>query len=168
MGLEGIVSKRRDAPHRPGRNLDWQKTKCLQRQEFVVVGYYERSNNPRDLGALMLGAHEKGKLVYCGHVGTGWNDRTRKALYGKLVTLEAKRPSVELPRGVTLTGLHWVKPKLVAEVAFLTWTNDGFIRHPSFQGLREDKRPRQVVIERPTGVPGLIGGGPWERSPGRR
>lgn len=155
MGLEGIISKRADAPYRAGRNSDWQKAKCLLRQEFVIVGYWERSDARDDFGALALGAHESGKLVYVGNVGTGWNARSRAEIYLQLKKIEAKTPTVALPRGVPIGGLHWVKPRLVGEVAFSEWTNDGILRHPSFQGLREDKAAAEVVIERPTGEPGL-------------
>ena len=155
MGLEGIISKRADAPYRAGRNMDWQKSKCLLRQEFVIVGFWERSDATDSFGALALGAYEAGRLVYVGNVGTGWNARTRTEIYSKLKKLEVKTPPVILPRGVSAAGLQWVKPKLVGEVAFSEWTNDGILRHPSFQGLREDKRASEVVIERPVGDAGL-------------
>ncbi len=168
MGHEGIVSKRKDSPYRAGRNLDWQKSKCFKRQEFIVIGFFERSTDPKDLGALALGAYEKGKLVYVGHVGTGRNAETRRSLNDKLRKLEIKNSAIELPRGVSRSGFHLVRLNFVAEVTFLEWTNDGFIRHPSFQGLREDKTLKQVVIERLASVPGLIGGSHWERQPRRQ
>lgn len=164
LGLEGIVSKQLNAPYRSERSADWLKTKCLLRQEFVVVGYSERTNAPNDFGSLLLGAYEKNKLVYTGSVGTGWNERVRASIYSKLAKLEAKKPAVDLPMGVSAAGVHWVKPKLVAEVSFSNWTNDGVLRHPSFQGLREDKSAAEVVVERPASIPGLKGGGDWKRA----
>ena len=169
MGLEGIISKRADAPYRAGRSMDWQKTKCLKRQEFVIVGYWDRANASHEVGALALAAHEKGKLVFTGKVGTGqnWNAQTRKTIYAQVAKLTAKTAPVALPKGVSATGLHWVKPRLVGEVAFTEWTNDGVVRHPSFQGLREDKSAADVVIERPAGVPGLKTHSDWSRPPRR-
>ena len=114
--------------------------------------------------SLALGAHEGGKFVYVGNVGTGWNARTRAAIYAKLTKLSAKAATVALPRGVSIAGLHWVKPKLVGEVAFTEWTNDGILRHPSFQGMREDKTAKEVVIERPVGESGLKVRSHWPTS----
>lgn len=155
MGLEGIISKRADAPYRAGRNPDWQKAKCLLRQEFVIVGFWERSDAKNDFGALALGAYEGDSLVYVGNVGTGWTAEARKTMYAKFARLLAAKQTVVLPRGVSSTGLRWLKPKLIGEVAFSEWTNDGILRHPSFQGLREDKRASEVVIERPAGEANL-------------
>ncbi len=168
MGLEGIVSKRADAPYRSGRFPDWQKSKCLLRQEFVIVGYWERSDDAGDFGSLALGAYEAGALIYVGNVGTGWSTKARAAIYPKLKKLETKTAPVTLPSGVSAKGLHWVKPKLVGEIAFTEWTNDGILRHPSFQGLREDKKPTEVVIERPAGEAGLKTHGHWNRTSKRR
>jgi bifunctional non-homologous end joining protein LigD len=164
MGLEGIISKRADAPYRAGRNMDWQKSKCLKRQEFVLIGYWDRTNAAKDFGSLALAAHENGKLVYCGNVGTGWSDRDRKAIYPKLLAQRTEKAPMPLPKGVSSTGLHWLRPKLVGEVAFTEWTNDGIVRHPSFQGLREDKSANDIVIERPAGEPGLIVRSDWRRA----
>ncbi len=149
MGLEGIVSKRMGAPYRPGRNKDWLKTKCTARQELVVVGYTEPSGSRVGIGALLLGVHDReGALVYAGKVGTGFDNRTLKRLKARLSGMERKTPPVQSPpRGAEARGVHWVRAELVAEIEFTEWTEDGKVRHPSFQGLREDKAARDVVRE---------------------
>ncbi len=149
MGLEGIVSKRAGSAYRPGRGRTWLKAKCTARQELVVVGYSEPSGSRVGLGALLLGVHDDaGDLVYAGKVGTGFDNRTLRALHERLSTMERKTPPMKgAPRGAEVRGVHWVRPELVAEVEFTEWTDDGRVRHPSFQGLREDRSARQVVRE---------------------
>ncbi len=149
-GLEGIVSKRADGRYRSGRGRDWQKIKCLKRQEFVVVGFTEPSGGRKGLGALLLGLYEKkGELTFAGRVGTGFTEKTLRDLRKRLEALEQDdSPLRDAPRGAAARGVHWVKPELVAEVAFTEWTQDGQLRHPSFMGLREDKRPAEVVREK--------------------
>ncbi|HSH44593.1 MAG TPA: non-homologous end-joining DNA ligase, partial [Longimicrobiales bacterium] len=160
MGVEGIISKRADGPYRPGRGRDWLKVKCTSRQEFVIAGYTDPSGSRAGLGALLLAVNDGGDLVYTGKVGTGFDTDTLLALEERLSRLERKSPPVtDPPRGAGARGVHWVRPELVAEVEFTEWTNDGRIRHPSFQGLREDKDPADVVREEPTGVPGRSGAG---------
>src|SRR5205085_59501 len=104
----------------------------------------------KGFGALLLGVYEPdGKLRYSGKVGTGFNDATLNEMYRRLRVLEVKEPAFSNPpRGYEAKGAHWIKPELVAEIEFTEWTNDGTLRHPSFQGLREDKNPRDVVRER--------------------
>src|SRR5262249_15943076 len=104
-------------------------------------------------GALLLGVYEAdGRLAYAGKVGTGFNDALLTALSGKLRSLAQKdSPFYNPPTGAEGRRAHWVKPKLVAEVAFTEWSDDGALRHPSFQGLREDKKVKEVVRERPLG-----------------
>lgn len=150
-GLEGIVSKRAGSPHRPGvRGNEWLKTKCLQRQEFVIVGWTPPSGTRTGFGALLLGLHEKGgKLRYVGKVGTGFNDKFLREFGARLKAIELDRPSVDSGADRAPKGSHWVRPEYVGEVAFSEWTNDGDIRHQSFQGLREDKPQRDVVAEVP-------------------
>jgi bifunctional non-homologous end joining protein LigD len=150
MGVEGIISKRADRPYRPGRGKSWLKVKCTARQEFVVVGYSDPGGSRVGLGALLLGVHDDaGDLVYAGKVGTGFGSRTLVELADRLSRLEVKAPPVtNPPRGAAARGVHWVRPELVAEVAFTEWTDDGRIRHPSYQGLREDKKPEEVVREK--------------------
>ena len=148
-GLEGIVSKRRDKPYLPGRNLSWQKTKCLLRQEFVVGGFTDPEGTREGIGSLLVGYYEGSRLVYAGKVGTGYSHKLLRELRRMLEPAEqAASPFDPEPlRSWTGPGRHWVKPALVAEVAFSEWTNEGRLRHPSFQGLREDKEPREVVRE---------------------
>jgi bifunctional non-homologous end joining protein LigD len=150
-GLEGIVSKRRDAPYIPGRGGGWLKTKCLQRQELVIGGYTDPEGARTHIGALLVGYYEGGRLVYAGKVGTGFTMKTLLELKRALAPLErAASPfSPEPPRAWTGPSRRWVEPELVGEVSFSEWTADGRLRHPSFQGLRADKRPRDVVRERP-------------------
>jgi bifunctional non-homologous end joining protein LigD len=150
MGVEGIISKRVGRPYRPGRGKSWLKVKCTARQEFVVVGFTDPGGSRVGIGALLLGVHDEagGKLVYAGKVGTGFDARALVDLEGRLSKLEqAEAPVVDPPRGAAARGVHWVRPALVAEVAFTEWTDDGRIRHPSYQGLREDKKQEEVVRE---------------------
>jgi bifunctional non-homologous end joining protein LigD len=148
--LEGIVAKRLDSTYEPGRRTRaWLKIKNKNRQEFVIGGWSPGSGNRADhFGALLLGYYEGDRLIYAGHVGTGF---TRKTLDDLLRRLEALRrdtsPFESTPR---IPGAVWVEPQLVAEVEFTEWTNDGVLRHPSFKGLREDKDARDVVREIPT------------------
>lgn len=148
-GLEGIVSKRRDAPYAPGRGKTWLKTKCTLRQEFVIGGYTDPEGARTHIGALLVGYHEAGKLVYGGKVGTGFGMKDLVEIKRALSPLErATSPfSPEPPRAWTGPRRHWVSPVLVAEVVFSEWTNDGRLRHPSFQGLRADKPAADIVRE---------------------
>jgi bifunctional non-homologous end joining protein LigD len=153
-GLEGIVSKRRDAPYLPGRGRAWVKTKCVQRQELVIGGFTEPEGSRTGIGALLVGYYEGGRLVYAGKVGTGYTQQMLADLRARLDAIAAPAPPFEPapPRVWTGPRRHWVKPELVAEVAFGEWTAEGRLRHPSFQGLRLDKRPTDVVRERPAGA----------------
>lgn len=150
-GLEGIVSKRRDKPYLPGRGGTWVKTKCLLRQELVIGGFTDPEGSRNGIGSLLTGYYERGKLVYAGKVGTGFSMKVLAELRKALEPMEQKTCPFdpEPARAWTGPGRHWVAPKLVAEVAFSEWTNDGRLRHPSFQGLRADKLPTEVVREKP-------------------
>ncbi|RTM07242.1 MAG: DNA ligase D, partial [Hyphomicrobiales bacterium] len=148
MGLEGVVSKRADAPYRSGRGLSWIKSKCTLRQEFIIGGYLPSDKTGRGLRSLLVGYHEGGKLNYAGRVGTGFSGKVATDLKKKLDELKAKESpfSAAVPKG---KGLTFVKPELVGEVEFRSWTSDRIIRHASFQGLREDKPAEEVVREQP-------------------
>ena len=149
-GLEGIVSKRRDLPYTPGRHGGWLKIKCIQRQELVIGGFTDPEGARAGIGALLVGHYDADRLVFAGKVGTGFTHKTALELRKKLEAIEqAPCPFDPAPPGKLGRIAHWVKPVLVAEVAFTEWTSDGKIRHPSFQGLRADKKPRQVVQEKP-------------------
>ena len=153
QGLEGVVAKKRDSPYAARRSKDWLKIKCQLRQEFVIGGYTVPQGTRAHFGALHLGLYDKGQLVYVSKVGTGFDDRALKVISEKLRPLaRSTSPFVRgTPGG---RGHHWVEPKLVGEVRFTEWTRDGGIRHPSFLGLREDKRPEDCVRE----TPGVAGG----------
>lgn len=151
-GLEGIVSKRVDAPYRAGRGKAWLKVKCTHRQEFVIVGWLPSSAKGRGLRSLLLGLNEDGKLRYAGKVGTGFDAATQDMLIEKLERLARKSPPVEVPRAAA-KGAVWVTPKLVAEVAFAEFTGENVVRHASFIGLRGDKAAKAVVAEKPADPP---------------
>ena len=149
MGLEGIVSKRVDAPYQSLRTRTWLKVKCLNRQEFVVAGFTEPQGSRSGIGALLLGVYtDRGELQYAGKVGTGMGHQMLHELRTRLAPLARPTPpfSGKVRR---VAGVTWVEPRLVAEVAFTEWTADGRLRHPSFIGLREDKPAREVRRERP-------------------
>jgi bifunctional non-homologous end joining protein LigD len=152
VGLEGTVAKRADDPYREGRTRSWQKLKCLQRQEFAIVGFTDPAGSRTGLGALLLGVRGRPgePLRYAGKVGTGFDELALRTLKKKLEPLERPTPSVEVAsaRGVGRRA-HWVEPELAAEISFGEWTSDGRLRHPVFHGLREDKPGREVVAERP-------------------
>jgi len=146
--LEGIVAKRREGPYRSGRGRDWVKVKCTARREFVIGGYTEPRGARSAFGALLIGVHENGDgLRYAGRVGTGFTQASLRELHEKLARLETAKPPFRDPPPAR--DVHWVKPRLVAEVEFTEMTKDGLLRHPSFQGLREDKPASEVVDEAP-------------------
>jgi bifunctional non-homologous end joining protein LigD len=149
-GIEGIVSKLADSPYESTRNRNWQKAKCIKRQEFVIAGYTPSKKGFPGFGSLILGVYDKGKLVYSGRVGTGFSIKQRLELQKKLDRLsQSTMPFAAKPKDPGLREAHWAKPELVAEVEFTEWTADGSIRHPSFQGLREDKKVSEIVREEP-------------------
>ena len=149
LGLEGIVSKRRDALYQGARTPDWLKIKCVREQEVVIGGYTDPEGSRIGIGALLAGVYEGGRLVFAGKVGTGFSDKTLRELHKRLRALEQDAcPFTPPPTG--LGRPHWVKPSLVAQVRFGEWTADGRMRHPSFEGLREDKPAEEVVREMPT------------------
>ena len=152
-GMEGVVSKRADALYRGRRTQAWLKTKCLNRQELVIVGWTP-SDKGRGFRSLLLGVHgEDGALRYAGKAGTGFSAALIDELMAKMKPLERKTPTVDAPRAA-VRGAHWITPKLVAEIAFTEWTDDGVLRHPSFIALREDKLEAEVVRESPSPMRG--------------
>jgi len=149
LGLEGVISKRRDLPYRPGRSGHWLKTKCIASQEFVIGGFTERQGQHGSIGALLIGFHnESGRLTFAGKVGTGFNSREAQALRKSLELLKQRNcPFDPCPEAAIVRNARWVRPELIAQVSFIEWTPDGRVRHPSFKGLRQDKAPREVVFE---------------------
>jgi bifunctional non-homologous end joining protein LigD len=149
LGTEGIISKLADGKYVPGRAGGWIKSKCGQEQEFVVGGFTLPSNGSLGVGALLLGYNEGGALVYAGRTGTGFTQQTHRMLRDKLEKLRAaKMPFAHVPQDVR-KGAMWVKPELVAQVAFANWTGDNLVRAAAFKGLREDKPAKSVVREEP-------------------
>ena len=157
MRLEGLILKRPDSSYVSARSDAWIKLKCQQRQEFVVVGFTDRSDGAKALGSLLLGYYEGRALRYAGRVGTGWSLKLAGELHRQLAALEVKQPhfdeaTIARSHWAKLSGrsggvARWVKPTVVVEVAFAEWTPDGHVRHASFQGVRVDKAPRDVGRE---------------------
>ncbi|VVO35053.1 DNA ligase D [Pseudomonas fluorescens] len=152
MQMEGLIGKRLGSPYVSRRSSDWIKLKCKHRQEFVVVGYTDPKGARSAFGALLLGLHDtdSGELRYAGKVGTGFNEGTLKSIYQQLKPLETKKPAVvNPPSGFEAKGVHWLKPNVLAEVAYAEMTKDGSVRHGVFHGLRDDKPARDITEERP-------------------
>lgn len=154
MSLEGIISKRVDGPYHPGRSKDWLKIKCIARQEFVIGGFTLPAGARTHLGALLVGVREGDTLRYAGKVGTGFSQKSLRELHARLVPLaRTSTPFSNPPTGAAFRAARWVEPTLVAEVSFTEFTKDGHLRHPSFQGLRDDKPAKAVIRERPAPAP---------------
>jgi bifunctional non-homologous end joining protein LigD len=156
LGLEGIVSKRRHGAYVSGRGDSWLKTKCAQRQEFVIGGFTDSASSRKGLGALLVGYFDKqGDLIYSGKVGTGFSALTEQDVRERLKAREqAKKSFSNVVKDEHKSTTHWIKPELVAEVKYSNWTEAGQLRQPVFQGLREDKPAREVVLERPAAKEG--------------
>src|SRR4029079_2066400 len=147
QGGEGIISKKASATYSGTRTRNWLKIKCIQRQEFVIVGWSE-SDKRRGFRSLLLAARDGKKLSYGGKVGTGFNAKLIEELSARMAPLESDKSAVEVPRA-DRKGAHWIEPTLVAEINYAEFTDDGILRHPSFVGLREDKPASKVVREVP-------------------
>lgn len=154
LGLEGIVSKRLDAAYSPGDRGLWVKTKCLNREEFVIVGWTDSEGSRPFIGALLLRyCNSSGQLIYAGRVGTGMRVDQLADLLSRLQPLHVNRMPLDVapPRStrfgspLVLSRVHWVRPELVVEVKYLTWTEDGLLRQVVYEGIREDKPAREVV-----------------------
>jgi len=150
LELEGLIGKRQDSPYVERRSSDWIKLKCQQRQEFVVVGYTDPKGSRNAFGALLLGLHDGEQLRYAGKVGTGFSTETLNTLLKQLTPLEVPRPALDKPpTGAEARGVHWLEPRLLAEVGFAQMTRDGSVRHAVFHGLRNDKPASAIHLERP-------------------
>jgi bifunctional non-homologous end joining protein LigD len=145
-GQEGIISKKADAPYRGARTAAWLKVKCTRRQEFVIIGWSASSAKSRRFRSLLVAQHKDGKLVYAGKVGTGFDNDTLEMLSAEFEKRPADKPAAPVPRAEA-RGAHWVKPDLVAEIAFAEFTAADVLRHASFVGLRFDKAAKDVVRE---------------------
>ncbi|WP_370172632.1 DNA ligase D [Sphingobium abikonense] len=149
---EGIIAKRADAPYRSGRTRNWVKVKCTRRQEFVIVGWIDSDAKGRPFRSLLLAQKEGRALVYKGKVGTGFNADMMQDLAEEMTPLAVEKPALEVPKG-DARGARWIKPRLVAEIAFAEFTGEGRVRHASFLGLRTDKKAKEVTPEKPSTMP---------------
>ncbi len=168
--LEGVIGKRADSRYVAGRTRDWLKFKCQRRQEFVIGGYTRPEGSRSFFGALHLGLYRDGELLYVSKVGTGFDRRTLRSIHERLAPLARDETpfAVGSPAGA---GHCWVEPRLVCEVEFTEWTDDGGLRHPSFLGLRGDKAPeecrREEVVEAPEPVRRQEASKPAVTNPGK-
>ncbi|BBU44790.1 multifunctional non-homologous end joining protein LigD [Pseudomonas putida] len=151
LELEGLIGKRADSPYVGRRSSDWVKLKCKQRQEFVIVGYTDPKGSRSGFGALLLALHDHGSgpLRYAGKVGTGFSAATLDSIHARLKPLQTdKSPLPKPPTGAEARGVHWLKPQLLAEVAYAQMTREGIVRHSVFHGLRDDKPATAIDLER--------------------
>lgn len=146
-GWEGLIVKDLDAPYESKRTSKWLKFKCGNGQEFIIIGYTEPRRSRIAFGALLIGFYDRGRLRYAGKVGTGFDQATLEALLKKMKPLETDVNNLGLEQKVSGKGKHWIRPELVCEVGFTEWTDENRLRHPRYLGLREDKRPEEVIKE---------------------
>jgi bifunctional non-homologous end joining protein LigD len=155
LASRGIVSKLADAPYHSGRGRagqDWLKTKCIQRQEFVVGGWAVSETTGRDLKSLLVGYYNGRELIFAGRVGTGFTVRVERDLLARLQKIQrSSSPFVSVAREFS-KGAIWAEPRLVVAVKFVNWTRDGVVRHPSFDGICQGTAPESVVVEWPVPV----------------
>ena len=150
LSLEGIVSKLASAPYRSGRTKSWLKSKCVDSDEFVIIGYVPSTTQRRVVGSLVLGYYDKGKLVYAGRVGSGFSAAAAEDLWRRLDAIRLDAPALAAPPPADVRrNVRWTKPALVAEVELRGWTTDGIVRHAVFKGLRQDKQAADVAPEKP-------------------
>lgn len=146
--MEGIIAKRSDRSYTPGRNRDWLKIKCQNRQEFTIIGYTQTDSRTRAFSALLLGVKDKDNFIYAGRVGTGFSESSAKEIMKEMKPLERKTPPIDdAPKARYKEEVTWLTPKLIVEVNFAEWTDEGLLRQASFLGLREDKESKEVVRE---------------------
>lgn len=146
LSLEGIISKEIHSAYVEKRTKSWLKVKCSHRQEFVIGGFTKPKGSRQYFGSLLLGTYSNDKLIYCGHVGTGFDSATLDTLHKMLIKQQTNdMPFKNKPKERNIAS--WVKPKIVIEVEFTEWTNEGMLRHPSFKGIRMDKASKQVKCE---------------------
>lgn len=149
LGLEGIISKRLDQPYRSGRSNIWLKTKCIDTDEFVIIGYLASNAVKDSVGALVVGFYDGENLVYAGRVGTGFSKSAGAALWARLQSPRRKTSPLTMPvDAVQAKGVIWVAPRLVAQVQYRGWTADGLLRHAAYKALRTDKSAKSVVNPR--------------------
>jgi bifunctional non-homologous end joining protein LigD len=148
-GWEGVIAKRRDSPYEHRRSPHWLKMKCEASQELVVGGFTGPRGERRGLGALLLGYFDGEDFVFAGKVGTGFDTRQLLALRSRLDKIEVAKSPFTKASGLPRAGAHWVRPRLVVQIAFMEWTVHGKLRHARFLGIREDKTAREVVRETP-------------------
>lgn len=178
MGLEGIIAKRSDSLYHPGeRSRDWLKIKTSNRQEVVIGGYTKNEGSNKPFSSLLVGVFENGKLHYTGKIGTGFNAQQQKQLLQQFKALEVKKspfvvvpdinkPSRFRPNPPQAVAV-WLKPRLVCEVSFREMTSDGVMRHPSFEGMREDKGANEVTREEKVSVQSAVGSGQSKKGSAR-
>ncbi len=151
---EGAIAKKADSIYESRRSKHWLKFKCIMQQELVIGGYTEPRGERKDFGAILVGYFQRGKFKYAGKVGTGFSFDTMAMLYKKMRAIEVKKcPFVDFD--VSTRGVHWIKPKLVAEFQFAEWTHSGKLRVGRYKGLRTDKAAQLVVKEMPKALPGV-------------
>ena len=167
LHAEGIVSKRADTPYQGGRNGDWLKSKCLHEQEFVIGGFTLSSDGPDRVGSLLIGYYRDGQFIYAGRTGTGFTQRMRRDLRAQVTPLETKSSPFRTVPSEARRGALWIRPELVAQVRFATWTAEDLVRQAAFLGLREDKLPAEVVREEATVPPQPKGTGQTRTKSGK-
>ncbi|AIR91099.1 DNA ligase D [Pseudomonas cremoricolorata] len=155
LSLEGLIGKRADSPYRSRRSQDWIKLKCQRRQEFVIVGYTDPKGSREGFGALLLALHDdSGALRYAGRVGTGFSSQSLTQIHARLRRLHSSKPALQRPpTGAAARGVHWLRPRLLAEVSYAQITRAGSVRHAVFHGLRDDKPAKAIDLERPAPSP---------------